>query len=172
MTFMDCVIDFPRNHTLVGFYETEQSFSVPSGCNVDDIEQWRDNPFWEDDSCYSFVEFEPATKRFIVWTFSFFRVRGYINETNDYDEFYPAVYSEEFGWEPIDSFYSDAGDTILVPDGELAMALGWPLEELQDDKWRREQAAYMFNPEAYSNGLIFTSPEAIKKFVNEGKHLV
>lgn len=172
MTFKECMENFPRNYTLVGFYETEQSFEVPRGHNVDDIEQWHDNPFWEDDSCYSFVEFEPTTKRFVAWTFGFFRVCGYINETNDYEEFYPATHSDAFGWEIVDPFNSNIDETILVPDDELAMELGWPLKELLDDKWRREQAAYMFDHEAYLNGLIFTSPDAIKKFVKERQDLL
>lgn len=172
MTFKECIENFPREHTLVGFYDTEQSFGVPRGRNIDDIEKWKDNPFWEDDTCYSFVEFEPATRRFIVWTFCFYRVCGYINETDDYEEFYPATYSDGCGWELVDPFDSSTDNIVLVPDDELAMALGWPLKELCKDKWRREQAAYLFNPEKYSNGLIFTSPDTIKKFVNEGKHLV
>ena len=164
MTFKNCIENFPINDTLVGTYSTDQSFSVPRGKNVDDIEHWRDNPFWEDSSCYSFVVFLPLIRKFECWSFCFNRVKGYLNETYDTDEFYPATYSKDFGWEKIDPFANNA-EQVIVPDDELAIKLGWPLEDYRKDKWRREQVAYLFNPEAYQSGYVFTSADAVKKFV-------
>ena len=46
MTFKDCTEYFPIFDTLVGSYNTDQSFSVPAGKNVDDIEEWRDACKW------------------------------------------------------------------------------------------------------------------------------
>lgn len=171
MTFKNCIEYFPMYDTLVGSYSTDQSFSVPAGKNVDDIDEWDNNPFWEDWSCYSFVVFLPQIKKFECWNFCFYRVKGYLNETYDTDEFYPATYSEDFGWEKIDPFAKES-EQVTVPDDELAMQLGWPLEDYKKDKWRREQVAYLFDAESYLNGFTFTSAEAVKKFVKERKDLL
>jgi len=165
MTFKNCVENFPLNDTLVGNYNSDQSFSISVGESVDNIEKWRDNPFWEDNSSYAFVTYEPFDNEFTCWSFLFDRVKGYLNETDDPDNFYPATYSEDFGWTKIDPFDPRLEDQVTLPDDELAMQLGWPLEELTTDKYRREQVAYLFDVESYLNGYTFTSPEAIKKFV-------
>lgn len=172
MTFKECVENFPCFHTLVGTYNTEQSFTVLPGCTINNIEEWPDNPFWEDSSCYSFVVFDPQAKKFIVWTFSYFRVKGYINETDDPEEFYPAIYSEGFGWEKVDPFNPRMEDQVTLPDDELAIALGWSLKDYKKDEWRREQVAYLFDMDAYTSGYVFTSPAAIKKFVKERQDLL
>ena len=161
MKFKDCVKNFPLNDTLVGYYDTEQSFSISVGRSVDNIEKWRDNPFWEDDNSYAFITYEPFDNKFTCWNFLFDRVKGYLNETDDPDNFYPATHSEDFGWIKIDP----SDPKVIFPDDKLAIKLGWPLEELTTDKYRREQVAYLFDPENYLNGYILTSPDAIKKFV-------
>ena len=172
MTFKNCTEYFPIFDTLVGSYSSDQSFMVLPDSAIDNIEKWRDNPFWEDSSCYSFVIFNPDTKQFTVWTYSFQRVSGYINETYDPEEFYPATYSEDFRWEKVDPWNLQFEDKIITPDDELAMEMGWPLDEIKENKWRREQVAYLFDPEAYQNGYIFTSPKTLKEFVKERKDLL
>ena len=172
MTFKNCIENFPINDTLIGYYHADQSFSVPFNGDVNDIEKWDDNPFWEDSSCYSFIVFLPLVKKFECWQFLYNRVKGYLNETYDTDEFYPVTYSEDFGWTKIDPFDPAFEEQVTSPDDELAMELGWPLDKLTEDKWRREQVAYLFDHEAYMNGFIFTSPEAVKKFVDERKDLL
>lgn len=172
MTFKNCTEYFPMYDTLVGSYSTDQSFSVPAGKNVDDIETWRDDPFWEDNSCYSFVTFNPDAKKFTVWIFAFWRVNGYINETDDPEEFFPATGSEDFGWQKIDPWDPQFEDQVTTPDDELAMEMGWPLDEIKEKKWRREQVAYLFDAYSYLNGFTFTSAEALKKFVKERKDLL
>jgi len=171
MTFKNCIENFPLNDTLVGYYDTEQSFSVPANCNIDDIEEWRDNPFWEDSSCYSFITFDPAIKKFTCWRFLFARVKGYINETYDYDEFYPATYIEDSGWEKIDPFNKNENQ-IVLPDDELAYEIGWPLDRLNEPQWQREHVAYLFDVDSYMNGFTFTTPNAVKNFVKERKDLL
>ena len=172
MTFKECVEYFPINHTLIGHYDTQQSFSVPHGHNVDNIDEWDNNPFWEDSSCYAFVVFDPVIKKFTCWDFCFSRVKGYLNDSEDPKNFYPATYSEDFGWEKIDPFNPRLEDQITLPDEELAEELGWPLDDYSADKWRREQVAYLFDVESYLNGFTFTSAEAVKKFVKERKDLL
>lgn len=172
MTFKQCVENFPRFRTLVGTYNTEQSFTVLPGCTINNIEQWPDNPFWEDSSCYSFVVFEPQDKKFVVWTFSYFHVCGYINETDDPEEFYPAIYSKDFGWEKIDPWDPQFKEQVTTSDDELAIEMGWPLDEIEKRKWRREQVAYLFDAESYLNGFTFTSAEALKNFVKERQDLL
>lgn len=172
MTFKNCIENFPIHDTLVGRYISEQTFTVPNPQSVDHIERWDDNPFWEDSSCYSFVVFEPQEKKFRCWSFIFSRVSGYINETEDFEEFYPASYSEDFGWEKINPFNPNLEDKVILPDDELAWKLNWPLAECSKDKWRREQVAYLFDKDAYTKGYIFTSPGALKKFVKEREDLL
>lgn len=171
MTFKECVESFPIYDTLVGRYDSDQSFSVPRGKNIDDIETWSENPFWEDSSCYSFVVFLPLIKKFECWNFSFSRVNGYINSSANPKNFYPATYSEDFGWEKVDPKFEDQ---IILPDEELAKTMGWPIEldYYLINKWRREQVAYLFDKDAYQSGYIFTSPEAVKKFVRERQDLL
>ena len=164
MTFKECVQRFPLYDTLIGNYSLEQRFSIKHISDVDDIEEWKDNPFWEDSSCYSFVSFNPTSIEFECFTFTFSRVSGYLNETDDPDKFYPATYSVDFGWEKIDFNHSNwIGDEIITPDDELAIRYGWP--NSKDNKWRREQIAFLFNADSYANGLTFTTPDALKEFV-------
>lgn len=172
MTFKNCIENFPIHDTLIGRYDSEQSFTIPNPQSISLIEEWDDNPFWEDSSCYSFVVFEPQEKKFQCWSFIFSRVSGYINETEDSEEFYPASYSEDFGWEKIDPFNPNLEDQITLPDDELAIELGWPLAKYREDKWRREQVAYLFDAESYLNGFTFTSPDALKNFCMERKDLL
>lgn len=172
MTFKDCVESFPIYDTLIGHYESNQSFTISRGTDIDDIEEWPENPFWEDASCYAFVIFVPLIKKFECYVFCFDRVKGYINETADPEEFYPATYSEDFGWEIVDPTDPRMKDQVTIPDDELAIALGWPLKDYKNDKWRREQVAYLFDMDAYTSGYTFTSPVAIKKFVKERQDLL
>lgn len=164
MTFKTCTKYFPIFDTLVGSYQSFES--------IDSTQEWHDDPFWEDSSCYSFVEFDPGTKKFTVWSFSFWRVNGYINETDNPEEFYPAVCSDDYGWEKVDPWDSQTNDQVITLDDELAMEMDWPLDEIKERKWRREQVAYLFDPEAYQNGYIFTNPKALKEFVKERKDLL
>lgn len=172
MTFKNCIENFPIHDTLVGRYDSEQTFTITDPHSIDHIEKWDDNPFWEDNSCYSFVVFEPQEKKFRCWSFIFSRVSGYINETEDFEEFYPASYSEDFGWEKIDPFDPNLEDQVTLPDDELAIELGWPLAKYREDKWRREQVAYLFDAESYLNGFTFTSLDALKNFCMERKDLL
>ena len=116
--------------------------------------------------------FEPQEKKFRCWSFIFSRVSGYINETEDFEEFYPASYSEDFGWEKIDPFNPNLEDQVVLPDDELAWKLNWPVAKDSEDKWRREQVAYLFNAESYLNGFTFTNPDALKIFCIERKELL
>lgn len=172
MTFKNCVENFPIYDTLIGHYDSNQSFTISRGTDIDDIDEWRENPFWEDSSCYAFVVFVPLIKKFECYLFCFDRVKGYINETTDPEEFYPATYSEDFGWEIVDPFNPRMEDQVTLPDDELAIALGWSLKDYKKDEWRREQVAYLFDVESYLNGFTFTNAEALKNFVKEREDLL
>jgi hypothetical protein len=164
MRFKDCTEYFPIFDTLVGSYQPFASISA--------TEEWRENPFWEDSSCYSFVTFDPDTKKFTAWSYSFWRVNGYINETDDPEEFYPAVCSEDYGWEKVDPWNYQSNDQVIALDDELAIEMDWPLDEIKERKWRREQVAYLFDTDSYLNGFTFTNIEALKKFIKERKDLL
>ena len=162
MTFKNCVENFPLEETWVGSYSEDETFSIarpgPEFTEEDEL-------FWEDDSCVSFVVWNPTDKQFHHIFYGFWPVKGYITETNDTDDFYPATYSPDFGWEKVDPFYGE--DEIFKPDDELAIELGIPLEHYKEKKWRREVIAYSYDIEAYCNGWTFTSLEALNKFVKE-----
>lgn len=170
MTFEECVKNFPLRDTLIGSYSTEQSFTLSQPEGVYDIADWRDSPFWEDESCYSFIVYCPESNKFECWSFLFDRVCGYINESEDVNNFYPATCTDSFGWSKIDPLDPRLEDQITLPDIELAKEKGWPLEDIRERKWRREQVAYLFDREAYNKGYIFTSHKAIIDFVESRNH--
>lgn len=169
MTLKSCIENFPKDDTLIGQYELSQ---IKRTSDIEDIENWRYNPFWEDATCYSFIIFNPATKRFECWNYIFDKVSGYISCSGEYDDFFPVIYSEDFGYEKIDPWDPQFKDQVTTLDDELAMEMGWPLDEIKERKWRREQVAYLFDAESYLNGFTFTSAEALKKFVKEQKDLL
>lgn len=152
MTFKNCVEYYPLDESWVGEY-----FDEP-------ISKDENMFFWEDDSCVSFVVWDPQDKLFHSIHFGFFPVKGYINDTDDPNEFYPATYSDDFGWEKVDPFNEDI---VFAPDDETAIMLGIPLEHYKEKRWRREIIAYFYDTEAYCNGWIFTSLESLNKFIEE-----
>lgn len=170
MKFDECVVKYPIQHTLVGYYDSDQYFRLPIGGNVDDIEHWQNPPFQDGEGCYSFITYDPFIRDFTCWQFIFQRVEGYINNSNDPNNFFPAICSKDFNWEKIDP-YAKSGFRIIPLSRELAEKFGWPLDEYATDKYRKEQIAYLFNPKSYLEELTFTNAAAIKKFVNEQKAL-
>ena len=174
MTFNECIKEFPIWKTIIGNYGMDGNFTIESKEAIDDIENWPDCPLeWRNDSTYDcaypFVVYV-GNNKFECWYFTGQRVNGYLNESADSGAFYPATYSEDFGWEPFDpdskdnyntSYFSSNDDlrNELMNCGRIGKLFG--------NKWMTEQVAYMYNNEKYMNGEIFTSFEQIKNFVHE-----
>ncbi len=163
MTFKQCTENFPLNDTWVGEYSEEDTDVISIKYQTKFTEE--DMLFWEDDSCISFVIWDPIDKMFHHIYYGFFPVKGYLTEEDNDGNFYPATYSPDFGWEKVDPFHGE--DQIFVPDEELAIELGIPLEHYKEKQWRREIIAYSYDIEAYCNGWIFTSLESLNKFIKE-----
>lgn len=164
MNFKTCTEYFPLNDTWVGQYSNEEEDILSITHQVIFTEE--DELFWEDDSCCAFITWDPEDKVFHNMYFGFAPVKGYLTETEDPDDFYPATYSEDFGWEKIDPFEEEALQ-VFAPDYEIATGLGIPLEHYKEKKWRREVIAYCYDVESYENGWTFTSLESLNKFVKE-----
>lgn len=152
MTFKTCTEYYPIHETLVGNYWYDQSFEASKDT---DIEGLREDPFFEDRSCYAFVVYNEEDDEFDCYKFVFYRVGGYINDSDDYGNFYPAYYEDDFGWTKIDPDNLEDGDMLVVYNDEL------PGKNL------REQLAYLYDPELYEKGFIFTEPVSIKYFLSE-----
>ena len=100
----------------------------------------------------------------------FTRKKESIYETTDPEKFFPATYSEDFGWEPYDPNSRDNYNALyFVPDMGLKDELieAGRIKKIFGHKWMNEQCAYMYDSEKYMNGEIFTTFEQIKKFVHE-----
>lgn len=174
MTFEECVKEFPIWKTIIGNYGMDGDFSIDKKEAIDNIENWHDCPLeWENnnndyDCAYPFVVFENG--KFECWYFAGQRVNGYLNESTDPNNFFPATYSEDFGWEPYNPDSKDNYNTsYFVPDYILQdelIAQGRIKSRMFGDKWLREQVAYTFDSEKYLNGEIFTTFDQIKEFVH------
>lgn len=178
MTFEQCVKEFPIWKTYIGTYSNNKSFTVENENDIDAIETW-DDPIleWNQDDtiyegCYPFVVYD-GNGHFTCWYFAARTVNGYLNETDSPDEFYPATYSEDFGWEPFNpNDYYNYNNAWMIPDYELCKSLvdeGRLERRVFGNKWMNEQVAYVFDKDKYMKGEIFTSYEQLKKFVHEGK---
>ena len=174
MTFENCVDKFPIWKTIIGNYGMDETFTISSKEGIDNIEEWKDCPLeWENDSdydcAYPFVVYVGEGK-FECWYFAGQRVNGYLNETADPEKFFPATYSDDFGWEPYDPNNKDNYNTLFfIPDMGLKDKLieEGRIKKVFGHKWMNEQIAYMYDNEKYMNGEIFTTFEQIKKFVHE-----
>ena len=173
MTFEECTHEFPIWKTIIGNYGMDGDFLITDKTSVDDIENWDDPPLeWKNnndyDCAYPFVVFENG--KFERWYFAGQRVNGYLNESTDPDKFFPATYSEDFGWEPYDPDSKDNYNTsYFVPDYILRDELisqGRIKDQMFGDRWLREQVAYTFDSKKYLNGEIFTTFDQIKEFVH------
>ena len=173
MTFEECVEKFPIWKTIIGNYGMDENFTINVKEAIDDIEDWPNQPLeWinsnDYDCAYPFVVFEDG--KFECWYFAGQRVNGYLNESTDVNNFYPATYSEDFGWEPFDPKSRDNYNaSYFIPDMELRDELikQGKIGKIFGHKWMNEQVAYMYNPEKYMKGEIFTTFDSIKKFVHE-----
>ena len=121
MTFENCVDKFPIWKTIIGNYGMDETFTISSKEGIDDIEHWHNSPLeWENDSdydcAYPFVVYVGEGK-FECWYFAGQRVNGYLNETTDPEKFFPATYSDDFGWEPYDPNNRDNYNALFfIPD--------------------------------------------------------
>lgn len=176
MKFKECTEKFPIWKTIIGNYGMDQTFTINSKNAVDDIENWPDSPLeWnnndEYDCAYPFVVHVGAGK-FECWYFAGIRVNGYLNETEEEDNFYPSTYSEDFGWEPYHPEDNNYNTMYFIPDQKLQEELigkGRLPHKLFGSKWMNEQVAYIYDSEKYMKGEIFTSYDALKKFIKEEK---
>ena len=174
MTFEECVKEFPIWQAVIGNYGMDGNFTLTAKEAIDDIEDWPDCPLeWNNDNAYDcaypFVVYVGDNK-FECWYFAGQRVNGYLNESADPDAFYPATYSDDFGWEPFDPENSNNYNTMYFTfNDELRKKLmdKGRIDKLFGHKWMTEQVAYMYDNEKYMNGEIFTTYEQIKKFVRE-----
>lgn len=165
MTFKEVCEYFPRGDTYVGDYGEEGTFTVKPGADVT-FGPEDEYPVleWDDKGAIPFVVYEPDADTFYCMYYAYFPVQGYINESGEPDDFYPATNDESFGWELIDPEFGE--DTIFTPDDELAAELGYEGQEYSRN-FRREQVAYNYDIEAYMDGRIFTTYEALNKFLRE-----
>ena len=174
MTFENCIDKFPIWKTIIGNYGMDETFTISSKEGIDDIEHWHNSPLeWENDSdydcAYPFVVYVGEGK-FECWYFAGQRVNGYLNETDDPEKFFPATYSDDFGWEPYDPNNRDNYNALFfIPDMGLKDELieAGRIKKIFGHKWMNEQIAYMYDSEKYMNGEIVTTFEQIKKFVHE-----
>lgn len=152
MKLKEAMENYPMHETLVGFYDCESSFICDNIEQLADADEWVVPPFTlPQEGYFNFVRYM-GDHKFECWTFSYYRVSGYLT-VDDYDNFIPMVYSEDFGWEEaFDGVY----DTIIAPDeyGKTVTV---------------EDVAMHFDEESYNDGTIFTSIEQLRNFVREGK---
>lgn len=155
MTFEECVKKYPKYKTFVGGYYTDQTFTAHSFEDVKDIDKWEYAPLDWGSGSLPFIVYIPEKDIFECWTYSYYTVQGYINETNNPNNFYPATYSEDFGWEKVD--VNNLGDTVILE----------PIEVVDEDNEYYErviQAAHTFDKEAFYNCHIMLTYDDVKHF--------
>ena len=155
MTLKEAKENYPIYDTIAGFYDCQQTFKCNNVKQIENIENWSNPPLPSPQEGYfNFIRYM-GDNEFECWTFAYYRVSGYLT-LDEYDNFIPMVYSEDFGWEEADPGVENGLYTVFAPEefGKSVTA---------------EQVAEAFDPEAYADGYIFFSPEEIINFVKRGE---
>ena len=159
MKFEECIKDYPIHDTLVGDYSMQWVYTLDEARNLRN--SYNPPLEWGSDCAYSFLVYDEEQNTFSSWCYAFFRVSGYLSKDPSFDDIIPAL-NDDGNWEELGDW-----EEPLLPDEELAKEFGWPLDEYKNDFWRQEQAAYEFDPEAYKAGHIFTTYDALERFIKE-----
>lgn len=153
---------YPVKETYIGYYSEDGAITIPGAAAAEGIDNGRYSPFWTDGSVLPFLEYE-GNHTFRCWSFGFFPVCGYM--TKDGKNYSLVTYTEDFGFEVYDV---DSSASILEPDED---EYKWYFEELPfkfgSFEHRVEQAAKRFDTEKYMAGEIITTPEQLRKFLEE-----
>ena len=178
MTFQECITKFPIFKTYVGnygYFSDEPDLIITSEQDIEKL-QYSDEPplEWENNSDYDFsfpfIIYE-GENTFSRWYFSAYIVSGYLNETDEDDQFFPATYSEDSGWAIYNPLIHDTVQTLyFVPDYKLQEQLleqGRLPHKIFGAKWMTEQVAYSFDKDKYLRGEIITNYKQLKEFMKE-----
>ena len=160
MTFEEVCRKYPKYTTLVGNYYNDENFEAHCYKDVENIDKWDYPPLEPILNSIPFIYYNTTTDKFECWLFSYDTVSGYINETDNPNNFYPLIYSESFGLEKID--FNSSEYIIFTPNEEEAAKLGF--ENPTDYAAREAQVTFHFDKEEYIKGNIFTSYDAVKNF--------
>lgn len=175
MSLEDIMETYPVKDTYIGWYNEDGTVTIPDAAATESIEKSEYSPFWTDGSILPFLEYE-GDHTFRCWSFIFFPVLGYM--TKDGKDYQFVTYTEDFGFEVYElngnEVKTGAYDQVLAPDPE---EYGWywggdwmnqnaPFRYLSFEH-RVEQAAKRFDLEKYMAGEIITTPEQLKKFLEE-----
>ena len=147
---------YPIKDTLVGSYGTDQTFTATKYAQVADIDRWDYAPLDWGEGYMPFIRYRNG--EFECWYFSYWRVCGYYTE-GDYDGFKLVTHSEEFGYEVIDLDKEDKEHVIIIPEYNKRGKRKNAYEDML------EIAARKFDQNAYEEGRILTSYDAVKNFV-------
>ena len=154
MTFEEVVKKYPLHTTYVGRFYYDEHFTAHSYDDIKDIDRWDYAPLDWDSGILPFIYYNEAEDKFDCWVFSYYSVEGYINETINPNNFYPAVFTEEWNWEKVN--INNTEDIILVEPENIDK----DYEYLE----RVEQAAKVWDEDAFKRGKIFCTYDAIKNY--------
>lgn len=158
MTFEEVTKKYPLYTTYVGQFYCDERFTAHFYDDIKDIDRWEFSPFDWGSGWLPFVYYNEANDEFECWSFVYFVVSGYINETIHPNNFYPAIFSADYSnWEKIDVNNTD--DIILVEPKNIDK----DYEYLE----RIEQAAKVWDKEAFERGKIFCTADAIKNYFGD-----
>ena len=163
MTLKELQEQFPTGTTVAGFYDLEQKFNAHDYYEVQNIDMWPNAPLDWGFGAYPFIRYNNEDDCFECWVFIYKPVSGYIfKETKDSGVC--ASYSKDFGWQT----FEDA-DTVFTINDEW-MKENFSNEERPLYENRVEQAAHFFDPQAYDEGRILTTYDAVKEFCSDARN--
>ena len=96
MNFEEVTKKYTLYTTYVGNFYCDEHFTAHSYNAVKDIDRWDCAPLDWGPGALPFVYYNEAKDEFDCWVFSYFPVNGYINETADPNNFYPAIFSDDW----------------------------------------------------------------------------
>ena len=111
---------------------------------------------------FAFLTYNEQTKMYDSYLFCFNPIKGYINETSNTDEFYPAFFIPDAEWQtfhPEDRADDDDYEIITYDSmlrEELTLLTNRDYSQLSKHEWLIEQVAYLFDPENYLKGYTIT----------------
>ena len=160
MDFTDIQKKYPLQDTIIGFYDSDQSFTVDNFEQVKNIDRWEYAPLDWGDSVMPFVRFNG--EEYECWFFGYDRVCGYYYDGKQYGL---VTFNSEFGTEITFPNKSDKYHIIMTPDEEDLKQYNNDWDEACQYENMIEHVARVFDPQAYKEGRIFTTYDGIKNFV-------
>ena len=148
MNFTEIQKKYPMHNTIIGFFNTDESFKANTYEEIQDVEKYYAPLDGFYDTGLPFIIYEDD--RFYCHAFLYDRVKGYYT---DGEKYYLVTFSEDLGTEITDPNDTDEYHQVIVWNDNISK------EELT------RKLAKEFDEKAYSENRVFINFNELEKFI-------